>query len=363
MKKSIVAVVLMTISLSVATVSHGQFKRPTKPGTGTTGTGTTGTGTTGTGTTGTGTTGSKDTTVKPGRREVSKEEVSSPNQFGSPVKPSLKPQYGFDTKNTQVADRTPLSYEHLREEDVVFSHFIWREIDAREKMNKVFSYPGKDGDADQRFFAILLDFIKDTSGSSEIGPFRVFSADDDRFTTPLSYDSILGKVSELANVRDTQYVPNLQNPDVEDTVITWKVNAAAPKPDSIYTFRIKEQVMFDKESSRLFTRIIGIAPVAKISIRKGMPSEPKTLFWVYYPDLRRTLSKKFVYNGKNVSGRMTWEDLFESRFFSSYIVKSSVDNPTDQNLKELIKDPLFRLLEGENIKEKIFNYEQNLWAY
>lgn len=121
--------------------------------------------------------------------------------------------------------------------------------------------------------------------------------------------------------------------------------------------------MFDKESSRLFTRIIGIAPIAKIAPAPGAPSQSKVLFWVYYPDLRKTLSKKFVYNGKNVSGRQTWEDLFESRFFSSYIVKSSVDNPTDATLRELIKDPLFRLLEGENIKEKIFNYEQNLWAY
>ncbi|MEY3508163.1 MAG: Gliding motility associated protein GldN, partial [Bacteroidota bacterium] len=25
--------------------------------------------------------------------------------------------------------------------------------------------------------------------------------------------------------------------------------------------------------------------------------------------------------------------------------------------------PLFRLLEGENIKERIFNYEQDLWSY
>jgi hypothetical protein len=32
-------------------------------------------------------------------------------------------------------------------------------------------------------------------------------------------------------------------------------------------------------------------------------------------------------------------------------------------LAQLIKDPLFQLLEGENIKEKIFNYEQDLWSY
>ncbi|MBC7589215.1 MAG: hypothetical protein H7178_12745 [Chitinophagaceae bacterium] len=60
---------------------------------------------------------------------------------------------------------------------------------------------------------------------------------------------------------------------------------------------------------------------------------------------------------------MTWEEIFEGRFFSSYITKSTLDNPYDKTLSLLIKDPLFRLLEGENIKEKIFNYEQDLWSY
>jgi hypothetical protein len=89
----------------------------------------------------------------------------------------------------------------------------------------------------------------------------------------------------------------------------------------------------------------------------------KTLFWIYYPDLRKTLNKYMVYNPKNYAGRMTWEELFESRFFSSYIVKSSNNNPNDKFLSQIIKNPLFRLLEGENIKERIFNYEQDLWSY
>jgi hypothetical protein len=44
-------------------------------------------------------------------------------------------------------------------------------------------------------------------------------------------------------------------------------------------------------------------------------------------------------------------------------VKTSANNPSDRFLSALIKDPLFRLLEGENIKERLFNYEQDLWQY
>ena len=88
------------------------------------------------------------------------------------------------------------------------------------------------------------------------------------------------------------------------------------------------------------------------------------MFWVYYPDLRPILAKYEVYNPKNMGmGRMTWEELFESRMFSSYITKSTLDNPSNANIRQIVKDPILTLLEGENIKDRIFNYEQDLWSY
>jgi len=89
------------------------------------------------------------------------------------------------------------------------------------------------------------------------------------------------------------------------------------------------------------------------------------MFWVYYPDLRPMLAKAEVYNPKNMGqSRMTWEELFESRMFSSYIVKSTLDNPQNKLIKSLYPNaPILALLEGENIKDKIFNYEQDLWSY
>jgi gliding motility associated protien GldN len=248
---------------------------------------------------------------------------------------------------TQIRDRKPLEYEDLREDDAVFSHFIWREIDAREKINQSFMYPGKDDNGDQRFFSLLLSAIKNDSVTA-------FSADNDRFTTPLTTSQVLSMVS---GALDTVDVVDPATGAVE------KVITKKPKfsPDSVYTFRIKEQIIFDKESSRMFTRILGIAPIAKQVV--AGKSLPRVLFWVYYPDIRASLTKFDVYNPKNIAARMTWEELFESRFFSSYIIKSTINNPGDKSLSAFIKDPLFRLLEGENIKAKIMNYEQDLWAY
>jgi hypothetical protein len=114
----------------------------------------------------------------------------------------------------------------------------------------------------------------------------------------------------------------------------------------------------------MFTRILGIAPMMPKLLSDGTSAGMLTLFWIYYPDLRTTLAKYDVYNPKNFGARMSWEDLFESRMFSSYITKSTFDNPFDITLKQKYgKNTLFALLEGESIKDKIFNYEQDLWSY
>jgi gliding motility associated protien GldN len=266
---------------------------------------------------------------------------------GFDAKPEIALRNNFAVDRSQVRDRKPLEYDNLRDDDNIWSEFIWREIDAREKSNQSFMYPGKDDNGDMRFFNILLNAIKNDSVTA-------FSADNDRFTIPLSMEKVM---NQTAGVPDTLEVSDPLTGAVEK-VISKKAKFGI---DSVYTFRLKEQIIFDKEASRLFTRIIGIAPIAKQMI--GGKSTPIILFWLYYPDLRKTFAKTDVYNPKNFSSRMTWEELFESRFFSSYIIKSSANNPGDRYLNAMIKDPLFRLLEGENIKTRIFNYEQDLWQY
>lgn len=270
-----------------------------------------------------------------------------PGGIDSKPEPSLRNNYAVE--RSLVKERRPLPYEHLREDDALWSTFIWREIDARQKMNQPFMYPGKEDNGDQRFFAILLSAIKNDS-------VMAFDPETDRFTKPLTRTQV-SSITE--GINDTVTVTDPVTGQ-EEKVITKKARFS---PDSVYTFRLKEQWIFDKESSRMFIRIIGVAPIAKITPPGAKVSVSRPLFWVYYPDLRPTLAKFEVYNPKNFSGRMSWEELFESRFFDSYITKTTMNNPSDRTLATLIKDPLFRLLEGENIKEKIFNFEQNLWSY
>jgi gliding motility associated protien GldN len=266
--------------------------------------------------------------------------------IGDSVRPSLRTDNAIDRQ--LVKDRVPLAYDNIREDDAVYKQRVWREIDTREKMNLPFRYSAKEDNGDQRFISILYEAIQS-------GDITAFSGDDDRFTTPLTKEQV---AQVVMGGNDTVPVTNL-----EGEVVKYEVRQKMIEPDSIYRFRIKEEWIFDKETSRMVVRILGIAPVMMKYTSTGIPVGDVTLFWAYYPDLRPTLAKYEVYNGKNYAGRMTWEELFESRFFSSRITKSTIDNPFDQSLAGFIKDPLFRLLEGENIKDKIFNYEQDLWSY
>ncbi len=276
-------------------------------------------------------------------------KVAPPSASGiaDSIIPSLRNDNAIE--RNLVKARTPLTYEHIREDDAVYRQRVWREIDAREKINLPFRYSAKEDNGSQRFIDILIYAVK-------AGDVTVFNADDDRFTTPLTKDQVMKKIS---GGRDTSETYDVNTGEVNG----YEVRDKPVEADSIYRFRLKEEWIFDKESSRLFVRILGIAPIMRKCYAGGAICDDEILFWAYYPDLRPTLAKYEVYNGKNFGGRMSWEELFESRFFSSYITKSTLENPYDRSLKEYIKDPLFRLLEGENIKEKIFNYEQDLWSY
>jgi gliding motility associated protien GldN len=254
-----------------------------------------------------------------------------------------------------VKDRTPLTYEHIREDDAVYRQRLWREIDVHEKMNLPFIYKADGDNGNQRFINILLNAIK----SGEITAFD--ASIDDRFTTPITMKqitkSLIGDVVNLP-VPDWSKDPDGSKGIMKDSTIIPEYN-----PDIVERFWIKEDVIFDKESSRMYARILGIAPLKTIRNADGSFRDVSPIFWVYYPEMRPLLAKYEAYNGKNYGARLSWEELFESRMFASRIIKSTIENPYDQFIKNYIKDPILRLLEGENVKEKIFNYEQDLWSY
>jgi gliding motility associated protien GldN len=274
--------------------------------------------------------------------------VDTSGVINSDVKKSLRNDNAVDKSSLNA--RTPLPYEHLRADDALFAEKVWRELDLREKMNKVFIYEAESDNGSQIFVNILLKAVN----SGEVTAFS-----DERFTTPMT----VGEIQQLTQgSADTSAQVDPNDPS---KVLRYVVTRASFDPKTVVKLRVKEEWVFDREASRYFCRILGIAPLKSQFFPNGQERPGSTpMFWVYYPDMRPILTKYEVYNPKNMgNSRMTWEELFESRMFSSYIVKSTLDNPGNRVIRTYIKDPILALLEGENIKEKIFNYEQDLWSY
>ncbi|SHL85034.1 gliding motility associated protien GldN [Chitinophaga jiangningensis] len=244
-------------------------------------------------------------------------------------------------------ERVPIVYDYIREDDRFWEKRVWQIIDVREKINLPFQYNVEDeAGTNQLFISILLNAIK----NKEV---EAFNPIDDRFTTLMPYEEIEKKISgEERQVRSIDPITG------EEKLVSTRDDF---DPNTIKQYKIKEVWVFDKEASQLKVRILGIAPLMSRMNEDGSVRASIPLFWVYYPDMRPVLAKYDVYNQNNDASTISWEDLFEMRFFGSYVVKEN--NTYNREIKDYIKDGVMRLLEGQAIKDRIFNKEQDLWQY
>ncbi|NRB62943.1 MAG: gliding motility protein GldN [Saprospiraceae bacterium] len=231
-----------------------------------------------------------------------------------------------------------IPYETLREADIFWKKRVWRVIDIREKMNLPFGYP------ERPFISILIDAAK-----ADENPMRVFS--DEKFQIQLD-------TNQLNNVLFDQDTIEITDPETYETrleVIRNDIN-----PEDIKRYRIKEIWFFDKESSTMQVRILGVAPVVPVRADNGDLIGERSMFWVYYPEARQYLGRERVFNTFNDASPMTWEDQLEMRYFSSYIYKQS--NVKDLRLQDEYTGREL-LMQAERIKSEIFNFEHDLWSY
>ncbi len=206
-------------------------------------------------------------------------------------------------------------------------------------MNLPFAYP------ERPLFSILMD-------AAETGEITVYSVEDDKFSQRLTPDEVKAMGASVDTI--TTFVPVTYEEKIE--IVTNDIN-----PEDVKRFRLKEIWFFDEETSTLQVRILGIAPLLDVKDENtGEFRYEQPMFWVYYPGARETLARERVFNFKNDSVDATWEDLFEARFFSSYIIKAS--NVHDRRLQEYLSG-VDLLLESEKIRQEIFNFEHDLWSY
>lgn len=236
-----------------------------------------------------------------------------------------------------VQEKQVLAYDHLREADIFWQKRVWRVVDTDQKMNQTFTYPA------DPFISVLLDVVQKNPN------IRLYS--DDLFKQPLTFAEVEQQLGAIDTITVVDPVTYEEKTTVVKNDFNWM---------NIKKFRMKEDWVFDKESSKMVVRILAIAPIEDVYDENDNFRGQRAMFYAYYPDLREHLIKREVFNPFNDSNRLTWDDLFEMRMFGSFIMKES--NIQDRRIQDYATDR-DALLESERVKFEIFEKEQNLWQH
>lgn len=243
-----------------------------------------------------------------------------------------------------VFENRVVPYVFIREADVMWTRRYWRKMDLREKKNHPLYYPIQEIKDRKSLTQVLMDAVKNE------GTLTAYA--DEEFQRILTPQEIQSKLFTVDSIEDI---------DIDTGLPFWRSDTVKVEPKDIELYLIKEDWVFDKARSVMEVRIIGICPVANRVDEVGEPyKEP--LFWIWYPEARQTLANAEVFNPKNSAERRSFEEIFQMRQFSSYIMKE--ENVYDRSILDYKKhSPMDQLLEAERIKNEIRVFESDLWEY
>ncbi|MGB1020729.1 MAG: gliding motility protein GldN [Flavobacteriaceae bacterium] len=254
-------------------------------------------------------------------------------------------------------DNTPVAYGFVDDRDVLWSKTIWEIIDLDERINFLLYYPtvnnGLLSSTRKSLYRVLLDNIR----SGEITEVYRTSYFRDKLTFEDLEESLLSKQLSEEGISKSNAGEEVTENDYDVFQI---------ESDKIMQWRIKGTWYFDKRLGELRYRLLGIAPVAPdvSTLSQGpeaMADALVPLFWVWYPDARESLNKNTVFNVKNSSQPITFDNILNSRRFNAIIYKEE-NVFEDREVKDYIyEDALRQLLESDRIKSQIRDFEQDMW--
>lgn len=261
---------------------------------------------------------------------------------------------------------TPLPYGYVGDRDVLFAKRVWEVIDLDERINFPMYFPIEEnlGEGRRSLFSVLMQAIKAGEITEVYG--------DSYFTAKKGEEDIVS-VFSYKELNDYGISVMNQNPGkteeelkAEGQLTGEHYNTSEVTGADVSKYKIVGTWYFDKRQGELKYRIQGVCPMAVDALTKlrvGDSAAPIELFWVYFPAARDVLHNAKAFNEKNSAVPISFDHLLNSRRFSSVIIKEE-NVYGDRLIEDYMKEnSQMQLLEAERIKDKIRNFEQDMWNY
>ena len=264
-------------------------------------------------------------------------------------------EIGVRTEEQKAIDNDqPLEYGYVDDRDILFAKLTWEKIVLDERSNFPLYYPidtNNIGQDRRSLYDVLIKNIK--NGNIE----NLY--DDSYFTAKRTLKDIQ---SALVKVDTTSMGIEQLNAGEElspEYIDRREITAA-----DIKEYRLKGMWYFDKRQAEMKYRLLGIAPVAPDvqTIDQDIP-DLVPLFWVFFPDARNVLHEAKAFNNENSSMPFSFDHILNARRFHGYIYKEE-NVQGDRAISEYVsQNALMQLLESDRIKDKIRDFELDMWTY
>lgn len=272
---------------------------------------------------------------------------------------TIPEEIGVKTPEQLAADNDkPLPYGFLDDRDILWSKMVWEYIDLNEKINLPYYYPADTSNINSERRSLYDTLLRGIRREDIVDVY-----DDSYFTEKLSLKEIKQRLSKIdttdAGIEKMNFGEELTEEDIDIRDL---------QSADIEGFRIKGLYYFDKRQGELKYRLLGIAPVSPdvnfIDEEEGGDlSTMVDLFWVWYPGIRDIMHEMKVFNSKNSAHPLSFDLLLNARRFNAIIYREE-NVYGNRDIKDYVKNnALFQVLESHKIKEKIRNYELDMWNY
>ena len=253
-----------------------------------------------------------------------------------------------------VDNDKPLEYGYVDDRDILFSIMTWEKVVLDERANFPLYYPidtNNIGSDRRSLYDVLMKNIQN-------GKIKNIY-DDSYFTTKRTLKDI---ESALKMIDTTEL--GIEQLNAGEELSAEYINQRDITAADIKEYHIKGLWYFDKRQAEMKYRLLGIAPVAPdVNFIDDFEPDLVPLFWVFFPDAREVLHEAKSFNNENSSMPFSFDHVLNARRFQGYIFREE-NVQGDRAITEYVsQNALMQLLESERIKDKIRDFELDMWTY